>query len=138
MILIDTSAIIAVLCKEDQYHTQAAKIWIDLLDKNERILCNNYILLETTALIQRRHGLDIIRAFYNDMVPILQVEWLDHDQHTQSVEALLRYDRRRLSLVDLTAFATMRRLGIRKAFTFDKHFAEQGFDVIPEGREVVN
>jgi predicted nucleic acid-binding protein len=130
MILIDTSAIIAVLCREDKYHHQAAKIWSDLIDKNMPLLCNNYILLEATALIQRRHGLAILRAFYKNMVPNLEIEWLDQDQHIQAVEALLHHDRRRLSLVDLTMFATMRRHGIRKAFTFDKHFAEQGFEII--------
>lgn len=133
MILIDTSAMIAVLCSEDRYHLQAAKIWGDLLDKNSLILCNNYILLEATALIQRRHGLDILRAFYKNMVPTLQVEWLDQDQHTRAVDTLLHYNRRSLSLVDLTAFATMRRHGIRTAFTFDKHFAEHGFEIIGEG-----
>jgi predicted nucleic acid-binding protein len=40
--------------------------------------------------------------------------------------------RRGLSLVDCTTFEVMRNLGLTRAFTLDPHFAEQGFEVIPE------
>jgi predicted nucleic acid-binding protein len=40
-------------------------------------------------------------------------------------------NRRQLSLVDYTGFETMRHLGIEKVFTFDEHFREQGFELIP-------
>jgi len=36
--------------------------------------------------------------------------------------------RRQLSLVDCISFEVMRRRGIKTAFTFDDHFAEQGFE----------
>jgi predicted nucleic acid-binding protein len=46
-------------------------------------------------------------------------------------EQLLTADRRQLSLVDCSSFETMRRLGIKKVFSFDEHFREQDFEVIP-------
>jgi len=64
------------------------------------------------------------------MVPLLEVEWMDMSKHTQAMELLLSANRRNLSLVDISAFAIMRRLGISKVFTFDHHFAEEGFDVL--------
>lgn len=39
--------------------------------------------------------------------------------------------RRQLSLVDCTSFEAMQRRGLTQAFTFDAHFAERGFEVIP-------
>jgi predicted nucleic acid-binding protein len=36
-----------------------------------------------------------------------------------------------LSLVDCASFEVMRLHGIRKAFAFDKHFREQGYELIP-------
>jgi predicted nucleic acid-binding protein len=33
--------------------------------------------------------------------------------------------------VDCTSFEMMRELGIHNAFTFDRHFAEQGFTCLP-------
>ncbi len=44
---------------------------------------------------------------------------------------LLIAARRQLSLVDCASFDAMRRLGITTVFTFDKHFAEQGFAQVP-------
>ncbi len=48
-----------------------------------------------------------------------------------SVLAFLTAGRRALSLVDCASLVVMRRLGVEKAFTFDRHFAEQGFMLIP-------
>jgi len=94
------------------------------------IFSNSYILLEATALIQRRYGIETLNKFHFGMVPLLEIEWLDMPKHLQAMELLLSTNRRNLSLVDISAFATMRRLGISKVFTFDHHFAEEGFDVL--------
>ena len=131
MILIDTSAILPVLDKNDVIHYQAAEIWRELIEEKKEIWINNYILLEATTLIQRRYGMEIVRNFQQRMAPIFQVEWINAIKHTQATEILLSTNRRKLSLVDISAFATMRRLGIRQVFTFDQHFAEQGFEVLP-------
>ncbi len=131
MILIDTSAILSILDKEDSYHLLAARAWQEIVTKEERVVLNSYILLEATALIQRRYGIEILREFHFAMLPLLGVEWLDAIKHTQAMEFLFSANRRQLSLVDVSAFATMRRMGIKKVFTFDNHFAEQGFDLLP-------
>ena len=100
------------------------------LAKDEAIFLNNYILLEATALIQRRYGVETLNEFHFGMVPLLEIEWMDMSKHMQAMELLLSANRRNLSLVDISAFATMHRLGISKAFTFDRHFAEEGFEVL--------
>ncbi len=51
--------------------------------------------------------------------------------YEQALAGLLAARRRDLSLVDSASFVLMRRLGIRRALTVDKHFAEQGFDIVP-------
>lgn len=47
-----------------------------------------------------------------------------------AVGAMLTASRRRLSLVDCTSFEAMRHKKITKAFAFDQHFVEQGFEIV--------
>jgi predicted nucleic acid-binding protein len=49
----------------------------------------------------------------------------------RGISSLLVANRWELSLVDCTCFEIMRQSGIRHAFTFDQHFFEQGFQVMP-------
>ncbi len=130
MILIDTSAIIAVLCEDDRYHSLAGETWKRLVREGEGIWCNNYILVEAVSIIQRRYGMQILRLFHENMLPLLTIEWLGEQDHAEAMAILLAANRRRLSLVDCSAFVTMRRRGIRQVFTFDPHFAEQGFRAV--------
>ncbi len=41
--------------------------------------------------------------------------------------------RRRLSWVDCVSFVMMRRLRLEACFAFDRHFAGQGFALVPTG-----
>ncbi len=86
------------------------------------------MLVETTALLQHRIGMDAVRVFSDDIVPALEVRWIGEEEHRAATLAVLAANRRGLSLVDCTSFEVMRRLGLRTAFSFDAHFAEQGFE----------
>lgn len=125
---VDTSAFLAVLNRSDQYHSRAAALWERLLlDLSAESITTNYVLVETIALIQRRLGLGALRSFSTDVVPILQVIWIDRASHEKGMSSLVSQSRGRLSLVDCSSFEVMRHLGIRKFFAFDRDFAEQGF-----------
>jgi len=130
-VYVDTSAFLAVLDADDENHEAAKKVWIDLLDSRGAILCNSYVLVETYALVQHRLGMEAVRAFHEDIFTVLQLEWSADALHRQAADALLTANRRNLSLVDCASFATMRRLGIKKVFAFDRHFFEQGFTCLP-------
>ena len=130
-IFIDTSALYAFISEDDRNHELAREIWGALLIGEDKLLTNSYVLVESLTLIQQRLGMKYVRAFLPRFTPILRVEWLGQEHHSRAVEQLLTADRRQLSLVDCSSFETMRRLGIDKAFTFDEHFREQGFEVIP-------
>jgi len=44
---------------------------------------------------------------------------------------VLRYRDKNFSLCDAVAFAVMERLRAETAFTFDRHFSQYGFAVVP-------
>ena len=130
-ILVDTSALFAPLDADDNRHDHAGELWRDLITKGEPLICTNYVLVETFALVQRRLGMEAVRTLQEDLLPFVGVEWVDAASHHSNVMAVLTAGRRGLSLVDCASFETMRRLGIDTAFAFDLHFGEQGFQVVP-------
>lgn len=130
-IYVDTSAFLAVLNADDRYHGVAKSTWEKLLLDGAQLYLNNYVLVETFALLQSRFGPEAIRLFQSDILPVIEITWVDEAIHNPAVSALLAANRRSLSLVDCTSFETMRQLGLSSAFALDNHFKEQGFDVIP-------
>jgi predicted nucleic acid-binding protein len=72
-----------------------------------------------------------VRALYEDVVPVLQVDWVSEDQRRAGAGPMLAPSRRKLSLVDCVSFQTMRHNGLRSVFCFDTHFREQGFETKP-------
>jgi predicted nucleic acid-binding protein len=131
IVFVDTSAFYAGLDRDDINHKRAKNAWTDLLAGDARLLTNNYVLLETGVLLQKRLGSAALRLFYQDVVPLLAVDWISQQRHQAGLEALLAAARRKLSLVDCISFQSLREYGSQTAFCFDPHFREQGFDTIP-------
>lgn len=130
-VFIDTSAFLAVLDADDRIHSKAKKKWEELVSSKNILISHNYILVETFALVQHRLGTAAVKVFNDDVLPVISVKWVDEATHKTAVSALITASRRRLSLVDCVSFEIMRQLGVEAAFTFDPHFAEQGFRCIP-------
>ena len=131
-IFVDTSALYALISTQDQDSRLAVKAWEDALERKDILYTNNYVLVECFALIQSRLGLQFVRALQTNIVPFLQIDWIGEQQHLSSVNDVFTANRRHLSLVDCSCFETLRRLEIENVFTFDEHFQEQGFKVIPQ------
>ena len=130
-VFIDTSAFYAVMDADDDRHAAARGEWDRLLESQETLHTTNYVLVETTALLQSRLGMDSLRTFTADILPILTIFWVGEGLHRSAHHALLVSGRRNLSLVDCTSFEALRSLGLDNAFCFDPHFAEQGFRILP-------
>ena len=132
-VFVDTSAFLAVLDADDQQHERARRAWEQLIAGGEPLLTSSYVLVETFALAQRRLGMGAVRAFHEDVCPILAIKWVSDAVHHAGVEAMLAQGRRRLSLVDCVSFEVMRRNDVDRAFCFDGHFAEAGFRDVAAG-----
>jgi predicted nucleic acid-binding protein len=128
---VDTSALFALLDGDDENHERAARTWQTLSDRDEDLLTTNYVLVESFALFQNRLGLEAVRNLQEIFVPLFGVFWITEDIHAVAAAILLTAGKRRLSLVDCASFEAMRRSGVTRAFAFDRHFAEQGFERVP-------
>ncbi len=128
---LDTSALLAVFDRDDEFHEKAVATWRRLIEEDWRMTASSYGLLEAFALFQKRLGIKAVRALQNDVVPLLDIVWVDKALHDAAATALLAAGKRKLSLVDCAGFEVMRSHGVSHAFTFDRHFSEQGFEVMP-------
>lgn len=127
MTFVDTSAIYAILDRNDANHEAAKSCWFALIDADSPLFTTNYIVVECCALAQSRLGLDAVRAIQEELLPVMEVVWVDEAAHALAMTALLAAQRRKLSLVDCLSFAAMRRKGSQVAFAFDQHFVEERF-----------
>jgi len=134
VIFIDTSAFYAILDRDDRAHARARVTWATVLSPASTTapITSNYVLVESFALIQARLGIDAVREFNDAMLPVVASHWVTEQDHAAAVNAVLTSGRRGLSLVDCSSFQIMRRLGIHHAFAIDRHFREQGFDLLPD------
>jgi predicted nucleic acid-binding protein len=125
-IFADTSALYALIQAADKAHESAAETWARI--KGSPLVTSSYVLVETCALLQARIGIQAVRDFHDDMLPILDVVWIDRELHDLAKDRLLDENLRDLSLVDCSSFVVMDRLGISTAFAFDAHFTKRGFE----------
>jgi predicted nucleic acid-binding protein len=92
-------------------------------------------LVETFALVQRRLGMEAVKSLQEDIVSILNINWIDASQHSAAVSELLATWNRQISLADWVSFGAMKRLQITRAFAFDEDFRAQGFETVPPRAE---
>jgi predicted nucleic acid-binding protein len=116
----------------DVYHERATGKWVALLSEGQDCVTNNYVVLESIAIIQKRLGMEAVQELSENLLAHVHIEWVDEAQHAQVLRTVLETNRRQLSFVDCSAFETMRRLDIETVFTFDSHFREEGFQVISD------
>jgi len=128
-VLVDTSALYALLDRDDQDH-EAALAALPALAEQE-LITHSYVLVESVALTQRRLGADAVRSLTQTLIPGLAIVWIDELSHAAGLAALLAALPTAVSLVDMVSFHVMRERGIEGAFAFDADFRSAGFVTIP-------
>lgn len=127
-IFVDTSAILPVLDRDAAKHPAVSQIWNQLLmDDNVLLVSTNYVLLESFTLLQNRWGMQAVTTFHDDILPVMEIEWVNESLHERGISAMLIANRRKLSLVDCVSFEICWRRGIDVVLAIDQHFVEQGF-----------
>ena len=130
-VLVETSAFLAVLDRDDANHAAAGAVWENLNQGESGLVFHNYVMVETSAVILRRLGMEALRVFERDVVPVLEIVWVPREIHEAAAGAQMVAGRRDPSLVDCVSFEVMRRTGLNTAFAFDRHFEEFGYERIP-------
>lgn len=126
-IFADTSGIFALLVGNDSMHRRARRAFADYSQHRAQLFTSSFVLVETTALLQRRIGLPAVRDLNTRILPLCNIVWTDKEWYVRAVQRLFLEGRKDLSLVDCLSFEIMDSYDIQTAFAFDKHFGEIGF-----------
>ena len=126
---VDTSGLYAFLAADDADHQASVASFRRLVADAEPMLTHSYVVVESTALVQRRLGFEAVSSLQDAIWPQLEIIWVDQALHERAAEANRAAARRAVSLVDWTSFLVMRDRRIRDAWAFDHDFLEQGFRI---------
>jgi predicted nucleic acid-binding protein len=127
LLLVDTSAFYALSNTKDPHHRAAVAIVRQLETRGARAFTTNYVVAETHALISIRKGHQAARKWLGRLS--IAIEQATVDDQVRGVSTVLEYTDKSYSLIDAISFSVMKRLGVSRAFTFDRHFTQHGFEV---------
>jgi predicted nucleic acid-binding protein len=125
----DTGAFLALYHRKDQYNEQAVRVWPTLI---RPVATSNLVIAELAKLLAARAGsrfaADCIADIYAS--PTFAICASTREDEMSALPWMRKFADQNISFTDCISFAIMRRLKIRTAFTFDRHFRLAGFHVI--------
>lgn len=132
-VFVDTGAWLALALRDDTRHGEAERAFKDLLSSGARLITTNLVTGETYTFLARAREPRIALAFVEHIRASIALDYVHADEGTEmrAYEWLKKYDDQRFSYVDAVSFAVMAEMGIREAFTFDRHFETAGFLRVP-------
>jgi predicted nucleic acid-binding protein len=133
VIFVDTGAFVARYIRQDGHHRRARRAWAEIDRSRSRCFTSNFVLDETFTLLGRRSSYpfaaDRARALLSSTA--LTILRPDADDETRAVDLFAKFADQRVSFTDCVSFILMRRHRLARAFTFDRHFGDAGFGVMP-------
>ena len=131
-VFVDTGAWIALALTRDPLHFRAREAWTVLQDNGAKLYTSIPVILETFTFLERNASRDVALAWRQSIDELSGLEILECTLRDlkRSWPYVGRRDLHKLSAIDATSFAIMKREKLRKAFAFDHHFAMVGFRLV--------
>jgi len=131
-IFVDTGAFVALAASRDAHHASAAALWRELVLEGGKPSTSVPVLIETYTYLQRTLGSEVAETWREALVATPRLTILECTVADLSAAWpwLQRRDLHKLSLVDATSFVLMKKHKLRRAFSFDAHFAAAGFKIL--------
>ena len=126
--LVDTSAVYALIDRDDANHRKAVAILRALPRRGLTPVLSNFIVAESHALLLSRLGSQVARDWL--LKQIWPIEPVTSADERKAREIIQRYEDKTFSYTDASSFALMERLGLKDAFAFDVHFRQYGLKLL--------
>jgi uncharacterized protein len=130
-VFVDSGAWIALALTQDPLHSRAREQWDALRGAAARLHTSVPVVIETFTFLDRNATRDVALAWKDAISNLANLRILVCELRDLQVswDYFRRTDLHKLSAVDATSFAIMKRARIRLAYTFDHHFAVVGFRI---------
>lgn len=130
-LLADTSALLALVLRDDRYHGAAARFV--RAHPRVRFVMTELILAEFATRLRARSDGERTVALVQGLLRSQRYElvFLDTELLRGALEQMTRFADKRLSLTDCASFEVIERLALAGAFTFDSDFRDCGFRASP-------
>lgn len=127
-VFVDTSALFALLDEDDVHHLDASDAFRRLVDTE--LVTHAFVVVEAASLVGRRLPWAATKQLVYGLLPVIDVKFIESASYEAALGAYGHSTSADISLVDRTSFALMKALGISRAFTYDRDFAREGFELL--------
>ncbi len=122
---VDSSAILAIVNRADPTHEQAVAAYHELLDAGYHLFTTDYVLTETSQLLDLAFGPDVARQWLRSHhLPVYHAD--EQDVKRAIAQVTSASPGSRLSMIDAISSVVMERLGVSDAFAVDPEFMTDG------------
>src|SRR5215468_8350635 len=128
-VFVDSGAWIALALVRDPLHDQAREQWELLQGQGAKLHTSVPVVIETFTFLDRNANRDVALMWKESIVSrgLVKILACELNDLANAWDYFRRSDLHKLSAVDATSFAIMKRMRIRLAYAFDHHFAAVGF-----------
>jgi predicted nucleic acid-binding protein len=133
-LFVDTSFFYAVLDKRDRDHEDASRLAQFVQSKQIPLIATWEIIVETVTLLRYRYSYRGATAFIDQILPELNIFYIDADTRARALGAFLKFSRdKRISLCDAISYVVItEHLDFIPSLTFDEDFKQLGLIVLDD------
>ena len=136
LVFVDSSALKASYDSGDDYHAKADELMRKIAARETEVtsfVTTEYVLDEAVTLTRfaHSHGKAVELAEATLSSRFVKLVYCDEVLFSEGMEVFKQHHDKEWSLTDCVSFATMKRHGVKTAFTFDSHFKQAGFATVP-------
>ncbi len=125
---LDTVGLLATWDRVDQWHPLASPIFATLLAGRTRLVTTTFVLAECANAAARKPYRLVVDELRNLLTGRGALVFPTDDDWDNAWAAYHQGEAGAAGIVDQISFAVMRRLGVTRAFTNDRHFRAAGLE----------
>lgn len=131
-VFVDMMGWFSLLNARDSFHEPARAAMKRFRSDRVPLVTSDYVADETATLLKMRGAERVLDQFFAalDESKALTLTFIDRERFREGQRMFLKQRDHGYSFTDVTSFVVMRELGLRRAFTHDRHFREAGFEVL--------